>query len=54
MELKEAQTIANEVLRSVCTHPDFGYIKDLMGRELDITDEDLDEAVGVLFNEHGK
>jgi hypothetical protein len=50
MELKEAQGVANEALRAIATNPDFNNLKDVIGRELDITDEILDEAVKVLFS----
>ena len=50
MNKTEAQGIANEALRVITTNPDFNNLKDLIGRELDITDETLDEAVDVLFN----
>jgi hypothetical protein len=49
---EEAQGIANEALRAIATNPDFNNLKDLIGRELDITDKILDEAVKVLFNKH--
>jgi len=45
-----AQGIANEALRAITINPDFLNLKDLMGRELDITDETLDAAIKVLFS----
>ncbi len=51
MDLKEAHGIAEEALRAIATNPDFYNLKDLIGRELDITDEILDEAVEVLFSQ---
>lgn len=51
MDLKEAHGIADETLRAIATNPDFYNVKDLIGRELDITDEILDEAVEVLFSQ---
>lgn len=51
MDLKEAHGIADEALRAIATNPDFYNLKDLIGRELDITDEILDEAVEVLFSQ---
>jgi hypothetical protein len=51
MDLKEAHGIADESLRAIATNPDFYNLKDLIGRELDITDEILDEAVEVLFSQ---
>ncbi len=49
MNLKEAQGIANETLRIIVTHIDCEDFKDFIGRELDITDETLDEAVTKIF-----
>lgn len=51
MDLKEAHGIADESLRAIATNPDFYNLKDLIGRELDIMDEILDEAVEVLFSQ---
>ncbi len=51
MDIKEAHGIANEALRAIATNPDLYNLKDLIGRELDITDEILDEAVEVLFSQ---
>jgi hypothetical protein len=50
MSKDEAQGIANEALRAIATDPGFYNLKDLIGRELDITDVTLDEAVKVLFS----
>ncbi len=50
MTKDEAQGIANETLRAITTNPDFYNLKDLIGRELDTTDETLDEAVKKLFS----
>lgn len=50
MNKAEAQGIANEALRAIVINPDFNNLKDLIGRELDITDETLDEAIKVLFS----
>ncbi len=50
MSKDEAQGIANEALMAIATNPGFNDLKDLIGRELDITDETLDEAVKVLFS----
>jgi hypothetical protein len=50
MKVKEAQEIAFETLRAIVTNPDFYSMKDSIGRELDIADEILDEAVKALFN----
>ena len=52
MSKDEAQGIANEVLRAITTNPDFYNLKALIGRELDITDETLDEAVKKLFSKN--
>ena len=50
MDEKEAREIANEALRTIVANPDFNNMKDLIGRELDVTDKMLDEAVKVLFD----
>ncbi|MGB8218679.1 MAG: hypothetical protein WCE94_15380 [Candidatus Methanoperedens sp.] len=50
MSVKEAQGIAFEALRAIVKNSDFYNMKDLVGRELDITDEILDESVEVLFS----
>ncbi len=47
---EDARGFANEALRVIATNPDFSDLKDLIARELDVTDEVLDEAVEVLFN----
>lgn len=49
MNNDEAQGIANDAFRAIVTNPDFYNLKDLIGRELDITDEILDDAVKALF-----
>ena len=46
--LTEAQRIAYATLEAIATQPDWEHIKDLVGRELDITDEVIDEAVKAL------
>lgn len=47
---EDARGFANEALRVIATNPDFSDLKDLIARELDVTDEVLDEAVEVLFS----
>jgi hypothetical protein len=47
----DARQIAFETLRSVATLPDWENFKDLVGRELDITDEIIDQAVRLLFSD---
>lgn len=37
-------------LRAIVTNPDFDKMKDLIGRDLDVTDKVLDDAVKVLFD----
>ncbi len=49
MEISEAQSIAAEALRAMVSNPTFYSVKDLIGRELDLTDEILDAAVEALF-----
>jgi hypothetical protein len=49
MNTEEAGQIANEALRSIVTNPDYEHIKDLIGSDLDITDEAMEEAVDILF-----
>lgn len=51
LTVADARQIAFETLRYVVTQPDLENFKDLVGRELDITDEILDQAVGLLFSE---
>ncbi len=53
MEISEAQSIAAEALRAMVSNPDFYHVKDLIGRELDLTDDALDEAVKALFRPAG-
>lgn len=50
MSKEDARGFANEALRVIATNPDFNALKDLIARELDVTDEVLDEAVEVLFS----
>lgn len=50
----EARQIAFETLRSVATLPGWENFKDLVGRELDLTDEILDQAVILLFSDEKK
>lgn len=47
----DARQIAFETLRYVAILPDWENFKDLVGRELDITDEIIDQAVSLLFSE---
>lgn len=51
--VKEARDIADEVLRVIVTNQDIGELKDFVARELDITDEILDNAVEALFSKSG-
>lgn len=51
MTVGDARQIAFETLRSVSTLPDWESFKDLVGRELDVTDEIIDQAVRLLFSE---
>jgi hypothetical protein len=46
--LKEAQRIAFAALEAIATQHGWENVKDLVGRELDITDDVLDQAVAVL------
>ena len=48
---EEAQQMAFEALRVVVTMPGLEHIKDLIGRELDTSDELMDRAVALLFSE---
>lgn len=48
MELKEARLIAEETLRVIATHPDAYDFRDFVGRELDISDEILLEALTTI------
>lgn len=45
----EARQIAFEALRAIATQYGWEHIKDLVGRELDITDDVIDSAVALLF-----
>lgn len=45
----EARQIAFEALRAIATQYGWEHIKDLIGRELDITDDAIDNAVALLF-----
>lgn len=51
LTVDDARQIAFETLRSVATLPGWEGFKDLVGRELDITDEIIDQAVSLLFSE---
>lgn len=51
MTKDEAQQIAFEALRAIATQCGWEHIKDLIGRELDITDDMIDNAVALLFPE---
>jgi hypothetical protein len=51
LTVDDARQIAFETLRVVSRLDGWGSFKDLVGRELDITDEMLDQAVGLLFSE---
>jgi len=51
MTVEEARQIAFEALRAIATQCGWEHIKDLIGRELDITDEMIDDAVALLFPE---
>ena len=48
---EEAQQMAFEALRFIVTMPGLEHIKDLIGRELDTSDELMDRAVELLFSE---
>jgi hypothetical protein len=51
LTVEDARQIAFETLRSVATLPGWENFKDLVGRELDITDEIIDQAVRLLFSD---
>jgi hypothetical protein len=51
LTVDDARQIAFETLRYVTTSPGWENFKDFVGEELDITDETMDEAVGLLFSE---
>lgn len=48
---EEAQQMAYEALRVVVTMHGLEHIKDLIGRELDTSDELMNRAVALLFSE---
>jgi len=50
LTINDARQIAFETLRSVATLSGWENFKDLVGRELDITDEMIDQAVDLLFS----
>jgi hypothetical protein len=52
LNIDDARQIAFETLRVVATLPGWESFKDLVGRELDITDEIMDQAVGILFSDN--
>lgn len=54
LTIDEAQQIACETLRCVATLHGWENFKDLVGRELDITDEIIDKAAELLFSEEKK
>lgn len=51
LTIDDARQVAFETLRYVATLPGWENFKDLVGRELDITDEIIDQAVDLLFSE---
>lgn len=51
LTVDEARQIAFEALRVVTTMPGLEDIKDLIGRELDISDELMEHAVALLFSD---
>jgi hypothetical protein len=51
MTVEDAQQIAFETLRSVAILSGWENFKDLVGRELDITDGMIDSAVDLLFSD---
>lgn len=48
---EEARQMAFETLRVVATMQGLEHIKDLIGRELDVSDELMDRAVALLFKD---
>jgi len=54
LTVEEAQLIAFEALRSLVTQNGWEDIKDMVGRQLDVTDEVLDQAVHLLFSDKNK
>lgn len=54
LTVDDARQIAFETLRSVATLPGWENFKDLVGRELDVTDEMLDQAVDLIFSDEKK
>lgn len=51
LTVEEARQMAFETLRVVATMPGLEHIKDLIGRELDVSDELMDRAVALLFQD---
>ena len=49
LTVDDARQIAFETLRFISTLPGWESFKDLVGEELDLTDEMIDQAVGLLF-----
>lgn len=49
--IEDAKQIAFETLRIAAGQYGWENFKDFVGRELDITDETIDQAVGLLFSE---
>jgi len=54
LTVDDARQIAFETLRSVATLPGWENFKDLVGRELDVTDKILDQAVDLIFSDEKK
>ncbi len=54
LTIEDARQVAFETLRSVVTLHGWENIKDLVGRQLDMTDEMLDQAVNLLFSDKNK
>jgi len=50
ISLKEARSIADATLEAISSQKDWEHIKDLVGRELDLTDGIIDQAVETLNN----
>jgi len=48
MELKEARLIAIEILRVIATHPDAYNIREYVGAEIDLTDDEMIEALTTM------
>lgn len=51
LTIEEARQMAFETLRVIATMPGLEHIKDLVGRELDVSDELMDNAVTLLFKD---